>query len=85
MTAISDGTYGGLLDVKRSSWMGRKERWYWGLGLLVILCGLLLAYTAPGTLMGFAAVVGAIGVPLYGGALGKLYVEMKNGNGKSEV
>jgi hypothetical protein len=60
--------------------MGRIERWYFGLGVLVVLLGFVLALKAPGALGGFAGVVGTIAVPLYGGALGKLYVE-RNGNG----
>ena len=59
--------------------MGHKERWYWLLGLFVIACGFTLAHTAPGTLGGFAAVVGAIAVPLYGGAAAKHYIETRNG------
>lgn len=61
--------------------MGNKERWYFGLGILTVLFGFILAHTAPDTLGGFATVVGATFVPLYGGALGKLWVESRNGNG----
>lgn len=59
--------------------MGRKERYYFGLGILVIIAGTVIAHTAPDALGGFAAVVGAIAVPLYGGALGKLWAETRNG------
>jgi len=55
--------------------MGQKERWYFGFGLLVVVFGFVLALRAPQSLGGFAGVVGAIAVPLYGGALGKLFVE----------
>ena len=62
--------------------MGRIERWYFGLGVLVVGLGFILALKAPGSLGGFAGVVGTIAVPLYGGALGKLFIETKaNGNG----
>ena len=59
--------------------MGRKERFYFGFGVFVIACGTLIAHTAPGALGSFGAVVGAIAVPLYGGALGKLWLEVRNG------
>lgn len=61
--------------------LGSKERYYFGVAIFVIALGFVLAHTAPDTLGGFAAIVGTIAVPLYGGALGKLWVE-KNGNGK---
>ena len=62
--------------------MGRIERWYYGLGVLVVGLGFVLALKAPQSLGGFAGVVGAIAVPLYGGALGKLFVETRNGAAK---
>lgn len=61
--------------------MGSKEKWYFGFGVFVIGCGTLIAHTAPGALSAFGGVVGAIAVPLYGGALGKLWVESRVGNG----
>ena len=58
--------------------MGHIERWYFSLGVMVVWLGAILAWYKPASLGGFATVVGAIAVPLYGGALGKLWVE-KNG------
>jgi len=57
--------------------MGSNERWYFGLGVLVVTLGFVLALKAPNSLGGFAGVVGAIAVPLYAGALGKHYIEMQ--------
>lgn len=62
--------------------LGRSERWYFGLGVLVVTLGFTLALKAPNSLGGFAGVVGAIAVPLYGGALGKIFIEAKNGVAK---
>ena len=63
--------------------MGRKERWYFGFGVFVIGCGMVIAHTAPAALATFSALVGSIAVPLYGGALGKLWVETRNGGSGS--
>jgi hypothetical protein len=62
--------------------LGRSERWYFGMGVLVVTLGFVLALKAPNALGGFAGVVGAIAVPLYGGALGKIFVESRSGGVK---
>ena len=60
--------------------MGHKERFYYGAGILFATMGFVLAYFAPGSLGGFAAVLTPICLGLYGGGLGKLWIEGKNGN-----
>jgi hypothetical protein len=62
--------------------LGQKERWYFGFAVMVILIAGVLAMKAPNSLGGYAAVVGAIAVPLYGGALGKAFFESQNGESK---
>lgn len=63
--------------------MGQKERYYYGAGILFATMGFVLAYFAPGSLGGFAAVLTPICLGLYGGGLGKLYIEAtKNGAAK---
>ena len=61
--------------------MGRKERYYFGAAILFAAMGFVLGYLKPEAQIGFAAILSPICIGLYGGALGKLWAEMKNGNG----
>jgi hypothetical protein len=60
--------------------MGNKERYYFGYAIFIALLAAGLAILAPGSLIGFASVTGPLSAALYGGALGKLWVES---NGKT--
>lgn len=65
--------------------LGRKEIWYFGFAAMAVMLGAALAVDRPGSLMGFAAVLTPICGGLYGGALGKLWVESRNGSGGGSV
>ena len=60
--------------------MGSKERWYWGLGVLMTALGFIMAHTSPEALGGFAAVLSPICLGVYGGGLAKLWAEVKYNN-----
>ena len=63
--------------------MGRKERFYFGAAILFAGLGFTLAMLKMEALLGFAAVLTPICGGLYGGALGKLWIEKRaNGGGK---
>lgn len=63
--------------------LGKKEVWYFGFAVLSISYGFFIALKDPAALTGYAAILGTVTVPLYGGALGKVWAEARsNGNGK---
>lgn len=62
--------------------MGRKERFYFGAAIFFAGLGFILALVRLEALLGFAAVLTPICAGLYGGALGKLWVEKRNGQAR---
>ena len=60
--------------------MGHKERYYFGAAILFAMMGFVLGYFKPEAQMGFAAILSPICIGLYGGALGKLWVESVGSN-----
>ncbi len=60
--------------------LGRREVWYFGAALVFAAGGFVLALVKPDSLVGYAAVLTPVCGGLYGGALGKLWITLKNGS-----
>ena len=61
--------------------LGKKESFYFGAAILFAMMGFVLGYFKPEAQMGFAAILVPICGGLYGGGIGKLWMELKHGNG----
>jgi hypothetical protein len=59
---------------------GKKSAAYIGIGAIEATFGFVLALKSPGSLAGFAGVLTAINVPLYGGGILAKWAERDNGN-----
>ena len=60
--------------------LGRREVWYFGAALVFAAGGFVLGLVKPDSLVGYAAVLTPVCGGLYGGALGKLWITLKNGS-----
>lgn len=57
-----------------------KSHGYVVVGLIQVAIGTLMAWFKPGSLTGFATVLSAINVPLYGGGAFAKWADSKNGS-----
>ncbi len=60
---------------------GKRSVAYVGVGIMQTLLGFYVACVHPAALTGFAAVLGAIDLNLYGGGALKAWTDARNANG----
>lgn len=67
--------------LEKISSAGRKGAAYVFVGVFEVTLGFVLALKAPGSMTGFATILGAVNVALYGGGALAKWAEGRNGNG----